>query len=504
MMLTATEPSLKKQSYWLFTGRLGAFCIQFVTPVLLVRLLTKSDYGLYQFVITIVHTLLPVLTLGFNNSLYYFYPNAGDKRPQLLTQTFGCIFIISSLIFFIFLIFYPMITDRFNAEITNVLLPAGFIVYFLVISSMIRHIIILEKKAFLNAAYLVIEQACWTSSVIVPIFIYRSPYYGIWGLAFFSFCRTLFFLIYLMTNYSGLFRISDFRYVLRQIKYVVPIAVGESVGSIGRRTDRFVVSAITGLADFASYAVATFKIPMLTIIFRSIFQVAVPKLSEYSNAGDIRSAKLLWHKVIETAALVTVPSVILFQIMAEQIVIVLFTDRYLDAVLPFRILLLMPLFQMTGYGLISRSFNKTGVYLKANLVMLSSGLISSLILTPAFGIFGASVSAVIAFAALCSVILNQDKIILKLSFMELLPFEKIISLFVIALTSAFPSIIFNIVFKAASPFVTLPISSFIYITIILYIYHTKSYISINLRQFLSVTIQKIWSTSPRKRSCNKL
>ena len=75
--------SLKEQVGYLFSGKVIALGIQFLMPVVLVRLIDKSDYGAYLQFILIGQFLCTVLTFALPTSLYFFYPNAKEKLYQL-------------------------------------------------------------------------------------------------------------------------------------------------------------------------------------------------------------------------------------------------------------------------------------------------------------------------------------------------------------------------------------------------------------------------------------
>lgn len=486
--LNKTETSLRSQSFYLFAGKVLAFAVQFLVPILLVRTLTKSEFGLYRLALTISYTLIPILQMGLNSSLYYFYPISKEKKTQLLIQTFYLLLSIGSMALLIYLTTYRVIDKNFASAIRHpVVFPLSLMIYFLLISTIIEHIFILETKAILNAFYLVAEQIVRCFFIIVPVFYYRTAYHALWGLVGFAMLRSALFLFYFAYNYKNPFKIKDTHFIFQQIRYSIPIASGNMLGEIGRKIDRFIVSGLVGVTNFATYSVATVSVPLINLFFNSIFRVAMPKLSSYGAVGDKKSAKILWHNIVYKASLVTIPGLIFFEIMAEQIITILFTSQYIDSVVPYRILLLSLLFQMTGYGLISRAFNKTRVYIKAGIIMLIVGVILGIVLTKLYGIIGAAISAVVAFGALTVTILYADKKILELRFFEWLPFNQMICLLGTSLICAFPLVAFNIFAENISYFITLPSGLIIYTLSILYLYNRKSYISINKNVLLKIT-----------------
>ena len=77
--------SLSKQSLSLLIGNILGLIAQIATSGILVRLISKSDFGLYQQFILITSTLIPILRMGLDSSLFYFIPNLSiDKQNNII------------------------------------------------------------------------------------------------------------------------------------------------------------------------------------------------------------------------------------------------------------------------------------------------------------------------------------------------------------------------------------------------------------------------------------
>ena len=475
-LLSMTESSLRVQSNILFMGKFIAFCINIILPVLFVRILSKSDYGIYRFATLLSYSLVPVLTLGLNISLYYFYPNLKENRSQLLGHTFYLLSVIAT----IGCLIYIFVVRNFLNE-TQLLfgVPVVLTTLLLVLSSTSHHLFILEKKAILNAFYLICEQFVRTFCVLLPALLVRDIYLVLWGLVFYGILRIGFYLFYVGIKYKNFWKNISAKFMMRQIKYALPFGLGNAIAEAGQKIDRFIVTAIAGIDNFAIYSIASFKIPLLGMFYQSVFQVAAPKLSIYGAAGDIESTIKLWHKIIVKAALVTIPSFIFMQLVAKPLILFLYTDVYADSVLPFRILLGTVFGQMTGYGLISRAFEKTGIFVYASIYSLVIGIVLGLLMTKYFGIAGAAFSAVFTYGIYVITILRNERRILNLTFIELLPYRKIMGIFVIAFICAIPLIIVNEYIK--SKLFLLVIDALIFgITLIIF-YSRMNFISINIK-----------------------
>src|SRR5262249_14137318 len=69
-----SEESTFRPAVTLMSGRIAAFAITFLTPVLLVRVFTQSEFGTYKQLLLMTYTLFFIAQCGLAESLFYFLP----------------------------------------------------------------------------------------------------------------------------------------------------------------------------------------------------------------------------------------------------------------------------------------------------------------------------------------------------------------------------------------------------------------------------------------------
>src|SRR4028118_890410 len=74
------DSSLTVRAAWIMSARTAAFVLSFALPLLLVRRLDQTSFGLYKQVFLLVGTAVNVLPLGFHMSAYYFLPRETERR----------------------------------------------------------------------------------------------------------------------------------------------------------------------------------------------------------------------------------------------------------------------------------------------------------------------------------------------------------------------------------------------------------------------------------------
>jgi O-antigen/teichoic acid export membrane protein len=195
------------------------------------------------------------------------------------------------------------------------------------------------------------------------------------------------------------------------------------VGDIGRKFDQFILAAFIHPSGFALYAVAKFQIPLIMLFYKSVGNVTLPKISEYSLQGKTEKVIELWHKVICYYGSITIPLVTFFVVMAKPIITLIYTDQYVGSVNIFRIMIFVLFIQMFSFGTIPKAYKATKFILLSNFVAMISGTLLGYILIKYFGLYGGAISFLISIYITGSMQLVKSKKLLKLRFGQWLPWK---------------------------------------------------------------------------------
>ena len=435
---------------------------------------------------------VPVLGLGLGSSLYYFYPVVESKKGALLTQTI-LVQIAMASIFFICVLCLDNIILSFcgpnAALIRSSILEIALLAVFLFLSSMIEHIFILEKKAILNFFYLVAETIIRASLVLSVALFTRDIDLVVKCLTLFYLIRFIFLILYLAYNYRDEigFNVSLLK---EQLRYALPFGGALIVSQIGQRMDKLIVSARLGITQFATYSVATvFKIPLIDMYFDSIFSVVLPKMSTFAYQQDTFGVAGLIKKILKKTIPITISLVLFFEIFSEQIIFLMFTEKYLDAVNLFRIALLTLIPRMFGRGLILRAYKKTHVQFKIALVQLLIALVFGILFVTLFGLPGAILSYFIAVSFSYYLTIRVEADLLDISLKERINYnmiKKVLKGCIMPCTCSSTILLFK---NHMHPVCILAIGTLIYYPLLLIFYHNSNIINLNIN---GLNIKKHW------------
>ena len=153
------NPSLNTQAKAIFIGSLMAMVFQFLIPVILVRLISKEDFGVFRQFQLVASTFLSFLAMGYQTSLFYFYPISDDRGKQKIIQQTQFLLLINILIFsIIFWLFGEQMLNYLNiTEFMSMKLYLVSYILFMLLSSVVSIIFTLEKNTTLNKIYPSIE-----------------------------------------------------------------------------------------------------------------------------------------------------------------------------------------------------------------------------------------------------------------------------------------------------------------------------------------------------------
>ncbi len=463
-MTSQKSISLKKQSVFLFVGRFTAFIINFFIPIILVRLFSTADYGLFQQYNLLITTIVPISSMWLNSSLFYFFPiSSSHQKSNYLLVVFLMEIILWSILAIVFFFWSSTIFKFLNLyyffQYSDILLLTLIL---LILSSIIDYIFILEKKIFFNLLFFPIDRA---SKLF--LFIFTGFYWGIDGViyAFFiySIGRFIFILVYLKKRdyFSYKYKEPFLLLIKKVLLYAIPFGFGINIQMFAQRLDKYILNMYIEPNQFAIYSIAFFSIPILGEVFSSINNTAMPKFTEYANNNEYEKIISLWHNIVKKTSSITIPIVFYFILMAPELIVFLFTDKYYNAILYYRIYALIFLFGMTSYGLVLRAMNKTKLVFKANLISFIIVVIVSIIIIPKYLTLGAIFTALLAWVLPVVIQLFYESRLLDLSLKTLLPWKTIFHVFSISSLSIL--VILPIKYYYSSAIFSLSISFFVFV-----------------------------------------
>jgi len=316
----------------LMSGRLAGTVVAFSIPVVLARVLDQTSFGTYKQLFLIYATLYGIAQLGMAESLFYFLPaDPGKAGRHALNSSLVLVAAGAACGAALW-----AGRERIAAWLGNDALAAGLpwlgLHLALMLASAALEIVLTARKRFAAAAVAyAASDLARTALMLLPVLVFRSLQALLIGAAAFAAARLIAALLLLKREFGDAFRPD--RVLLRaQIAYAMPFELYVLVEILQSSLHQYAVSLHVSAAAFAVYSVGCLQVPLVDLVAGSTGNVMMVKMAEDLRDGRRDAALMVWHDTVRKLALVFFPLVGVLLLCARDLILLLFTARYLDSV----------------------------------------------------------------------------------------------------------------------------------------------------------------------------
>src|SRR5688572_7607344 len=136
---TAKQSSLTTRTLSLMLGKSLAFVFGFALPLVLVRVLSQTEFGLFKQAFLVVGTASTILPLGFSMSAYYFLPRDNERKGPIVLNIMLFNFLVGSLALIVLILRPGLIGTLFNSPALVPYAPLiGLLILIWVLSSLLE------------------------------------------------------------------------------------------------------------------------------------------------------------------------------------------------------------------------------------------------------------------------------------------------------------------------------------------------------------------------------
>jgi O-antigen/teichoic acid export membrane protein len=413
---------------------IGSF-LQLVVGMLMVRYLTKYDYGTFRQIMVVSVLVSTTIAIGLPQSLSYFIPRASTyhEKKQLALQ----VFVVLSMFGLVAAIVCYLLRFRISAGFNNPeLLHYSWIFslffLFLIPSKCTQPTLVALGRTNFASLLNVVTSIFNFIFVIIPLITGKDLKFILISMLSVYIIKFI-IVVYLLTSLEGgKPKLFDLPSLKAQFTYSFPLGMSLIIGVTRKYIDQFIIAFIYDPVNFAIYSRGAFELPFVALIPYNLTKLMIPKMVEYLKDDRKSSVLPLWHESMRKTSLFFFPLFIFSFIFTEQIFTLLFTSDYLDSVPIFRIYLILLPFRIIAYRTILQAVGKT----KQILIAVNISLIISVVLGIAFervlGLRGPAIAIVIGELAGSSYMLWQTKIYLRVSLSVLFPIKRLFYPFLIS------------------------------------------------------------------------
>lgn len=431
----------RKQFMALITGQVLYLVFNFALPLYLVRVLSLTDYGIYAQFNMLTALFIPVFTLAISSELYYYFPRCSstpDIKSTLVIQSL--LLLILASILSVALLYLPFIRNYIDS---NGMFNTSYIYLVVYIAITIPEFIttslyVVNNNHLLSALFLPISTLIRVGSIIIGYILCPRIETIFIALIITSILKFGFTIAYVVKTalYFGRIRFS-WNLLKKQIKYCIPLGFAQSLKTLGSQVDKFILLAFITPAQYAIYSIAFYGVPGLMQIYLAISQTYIPRMVKaYKDSGAI-SLISVYKSMISKTLSYTIPAIAIFVVLADIIITIVFSDKYIASVPYFRVYLMTFIFMSLGCGNLMRAIGKTKHIMTVYIIVGAAMIPITYFAIKHYGMKGAIVCSTMSLIIPAIGLMLLDARYINTSVFKLIPWKNILLIIVSAVAGIF-------------------------------------------------------------------
>ena len=357
-------PSLVNQSIWLLIAKLLGFGFAFVLPLIVVRVLSKEEFGLYRQAFLVVMNAVAILPFGISMSAYYYLARDESKRAAAVLNILLVHFGVGLVSFLVLFLFPGLLGTVFgNSEMTRLAPLIGIAVWLWLFSVFLEHAAVANREPKNATAFIVFAQFSKTALMVGFVLWFGTVESIIWAAIIQAAIQTVILLLYLGSRFPSFWRAFDAGFFKEHLRYAAPFGFAGVLWTMQVDLHYYFVSNRFGEAAYAVYAVGCFQLPLVSMLAESVVSVLIPKMSELQLKNDTKEMIRVIVRAMEKLAFAYFPVYVFFFVTAETLITTLFTSRYLESVPIFLIFLTLLPFSVLISDPVVRAYENLGRFL---------------------------------------------------------------------------------------------------------------------------------------------
>lgn len=368
-----------------------------ISGMVAARILTKHDYATMRQTMLAYQFAAPLLLLALPEALYYFLPGRDEKKRGFLIDNLTLLFIMGGA-FSLFLLAggNKLLAWRFNnPDLEQTLFWMIPYPLFTLPAALLGAVLVVQGKVVSLSIYNVLSRLLLTISIIAACVLTKSYTGPIWAQVVFAIVTLPVVIWLVFSSVPGKFRWPEMASMKAMIKYSVPMGLATMLGTITLQLDKLIVSSMCTPEEFAVYSNGAIEIPLIGVITGSIATVILADMAISCKSGEFGAALALFRKSAIRSGLILLPTMIFLLVFAKDFIVILYSDRYLESVTPFRIYLLVLPIRIVYYGSALMALGMTRVILWRSIGDLLVNACLSVVLVYYMGYLGAALATLL-------------------------------------------------------------------------------------------------------------
>jgi O-antigen/teichoic acid export membrane protein len=428
-------------------GRLAAFGLSLIIPLVLTRVLSLEDYGIYKELSLLIVTLQPILLFGIPSSLRYFIPRSSvEEKRRYMTQALIFTVLVGFCLFIVFTLAGGLITEAlFHRNLSEFMMVMGAHGFLLITAAYIGVVMIVNDDVNLASITAIVFSILDVVIMCGGVILFPSVMGLLLAILFATLIKFIIAVIYILRNFEpGISYISKSS-IRKQLGFSAPLGLSDVVNILNINVDKFYIAFFFAQEAFGVYSIGALITPVILVVYRSVFDIVVPQFSKLYKQLRFSELIKLWHEGVRKLALLFYPAFIFLILFAYELITILFPEAYSGSVPVFTIYLFILPLTVTFFNGVLIAAGDTKFLLKATLIAFIINLILNYALIQWFmgmeiGLLGPPTATIIVNVILRALLLYRIKNIMKRPVSELYPWQLLGKLMGVCIISGFATL----------------------------------------------------------------
>jgi O-antigen/teichoic acid export membrane protein len=423
----------------LVAGRSVGFVCRFVMAVVLARQLAQVEFGVYKQAFLLQSTFIMLLDLGLPASLYYFLQHAEQARRQYVSQSLAVLALAAVAGGVAVVVGAPWWGQAFYDNLLGPLALHLAVFLASTLVSLVLEVVLIARQRAREAAVAYCVSDVALATLVLGTVLAGGGVVGIlWAVTVVQVARTVALVLYLRRADLLSFRRLSWEPLTRQWDYAIPFWAGHIVELLAVAAPQYYVSSQYDTRTYAVFAVGSMTIPFVDVIYATMVSIVVVQLTRLAPVGARDQIRDTLGHGIRMVSVVCLPLFVLLELVAHEVIVLLYTHRFVDAVPVFRVsLLVLPLIA-TQLEYVPRAYGDTRFLFLMCAVRGGVCVALLTVLPPTFGLWGAPLAFVLALVASHVVLLVRVSRLTGLSYAQVWPLGVLGRIVAACLVAAIP------------------------------------------------------------------
>jgi O-antigen/teichoic acid export membrane protein len=414
-----------------------------VVSMILVRMISITDYGTFMQVTLIVTTVVPMVVLGVPASVFYFVPQMGaEEVKRFLTWNAGLLMVFGLAVAAILYAFiHPLANLMSNPPLEQLVGYVALLLVLGILSEIIVPALISMGKARVMARLNILFIAA--NLVVVPVVLLMG--FGLEGVFLGTAAlqaAQLAVAAFVVGKLPGsIWPLPAPQKWLEQFKFSLPIGSARIVSGVKPKVDQLFIAHWYAPDMFAIYARGAFRPWVTGLVVNNVSNVVLPRLVALRKENRIQEVFEMWQDAMRQICLVCLPIFVFFFVFAREIFTIMFTEAYLDSVPVFWVYLFVLPVEIFFFGHLHQAFGKPKYILYANLLGLPVSIALAVLFHSLFGFLGPAIAGVMTRVLTVAYHLKIISGYFSASFLRVIPWAhqaRIFGLSLVSIVIAYP------------------------------------------------------------------